>query len=83
MRKLALALCLLALGGAADPVGAEVFTVAAGESIQAAVDEAVAAGGDNEIRVAAGIFVGQVSVDSLEAGSLALSGGWLPASTRA
>jgi hypothetical protein len=76
MRTLAIVPCLLALAGATQSARADVFTVAAGESIQAAVDAALVAGGDNEVRVAAGLFVGQVVVDSIDTGSLRVSGGW-------
>jgi hypothetical protein len=60
--------CLLAL---AAPAWADIFTVPPGASIQTAVDAAIAAGGDNEVRVAAGHFVGKITIDGIDSGGSA------------
>ncbi|MBI4916253.1 MAG: right-handed parallel beta-helix repeat-containing protein [Acidobacteria bacterium] len=62
---------------------ATVFKVGPGgthTTVQEAGSAAVAAGGSNEVRVAAGTFTGRVEVSSaLSSGSLEISGGWNPA----
>jgi hypothetical protein len=64
----------------APPAGAAIFTVGpdgAHATVQAAVNAALFAGGDNEVRVQAGTYVQRVLVgSSLAAGSLTLTGGW-------
>lgn len=71
---------LLALAMAVAPgwAVADLFTVGIGgshASIQAAVDAAVAAGGNHEIRVRQGTYPGRVAI-VLASGDLHLSGGW-------
>jgi hypothetical protein len=61
----------------AASASARTFRVRAGESVQAAIDAALAEGGDNEVRVAAGTYRERLTVDDrLGSGRLALSGGW-------
>jgi len=61
---------------------AAVFTVGPGgthTTLQAAIDAAVAAGGDNEIRIGTGTWSADLSVPrALGDGALRISGGWLP-----
>ena len=61
---------------------AAVFTVGPGgthSTLQAAIDAAVAAGGDNEIRVATGTWSEALALEAdLGHGALHISGGWLP-----
>ncbi len=71
---------VLALQLSFSPLGAAVFTVGpagAHATVQSAVDAAVATGGDNEIRVQEGLFVGPVAVpvENLT-GDLVMAGGW-------
>ena len=65
------------------------FTVAGGvlqvgpdgthTSIQAAIDDALAAGGESEIRVAIGAWLEALTVPrEMVSGAIAISGGWLP-----
>ncbi len=62
------------------PARAAVFTVGAGgthSSVQSALTAAIAAGGDNEVRIQAGTFVENVFADvPVGAGTLSVSGGW-------
>src|SRR5262245_35461573 len=60
---------------------AAVFTVAQDgsgthSSIQAAVNAAIATGGANDVRVAAGTWLERVVVDSSVTGNLNVAGGW-------
>ncbi len=59
---------------------ASVYLVGPGntyETIQSAIDAAVAAGGDNFIKIRSGTYDEAISVDSsMNSGSLVLSGGW-------
>ncbi len=73
--------CLLTtLQLAVSLVSAAVFTVGpagAHADVQAAVDAALVAGGDNEIRVQEGTFVGPVAVPAQDlTGDLVVTGGW-------
>lgn len=65
---------------AAGPATAAVYTAGAAGSyatVQAALDAAVLAGGDNEVRVQAGTYSENLYVGSnLASGSLLLTGGW-------
>ncbi len=74
-----LALLLLALAPAA---GAATFTVGSGGSyatVQAALDAAVPAGGDNDVRIRPGTFTENLTVTLPSgAGTLRVSGGWNP-----
>ncbi|MGV8042170.1 MAG: choice-of-anchor Q domain-containing protein [Thermoanaerobaculaceae bacterium] len=75
IRLVVLAVLVPALAGAG-----QIFTVGPGgthATVQAAVNDAAAAGGDNEVRIVAGTIVGRVEVGStLSSGSLEISGGW-------
>lgn len=79
MRKVCRLLILLVLAPSLAGAG-QVFRVGPGgthATVQQAVSEAVAAGGDTEIRVASGTFVGLVAVySSMKSGSISISGGW-------
>jgi hypothetical protein len=70
---------LLPLLPLADPVAAAVFEVGPDgtyATVQAGVDAAVLAGGENEVRVQAGTY-GKVKVrTTFDSGSLTLTGGW-------
>lgn len=72
--------CILTAALGAAPAAAAVFTVGPGgthATAQAALDAAMAAGGDNEVRVAIGTFSETLRVDAkLASGTLHLSGGW-------
>jgi hypothetical protein len=76
-----LACALLLLAAAAGSAQAAILTVGPGgthATVQAAVDSALAAGGSNEIRVAAGIYFEGVRIEAADLGELSLLGGWLP-----
>lgn len=81
MRNVLRLVVLLALVPTFAAAG-QVFKVGPGgthATVQEAVTASVAAGGDNEVRVAAGKFVGQVAVyASMTSGSISISGGWDP-----
>jgi hypothetical protein len=79
-----LLLVILAFAAAATSGRAAIFTVGAGgthATVQAAIDAALAAGGANEIRVAAGTRLETVRIEAAGAVSLALLGGYLPGFT--
>jgi hypothetical protein len=77
-----LRLVVLALLVPSFAVAGQVFKVGPGgthATVQEAVTAAIAAGGDCEVRVAAGAFVGRVAIDaSMKSGSISISGGWDP-----
>jgi hypothetical protein len=63
----------------AASAGATTFTVGAGgthASVQAAVNAALAAGGDHEIRIRQGSFPERLNVPATFSGGLSVSGGW-------
>jgi hypothetical protein len=68
------------------PAGAGVFTVGPGgtyATIQAAVDAAIAAGGNNDVKVRPGTYAEHLFVpSSFVSGNLMLSGGWNAAFTQ-
>lgn len=75
-----LRLVVLALLVPSFAAAGQVFKVGPGgthSTVQEAVTAALAAGGDSEVRVASGTFVGQVAVgSSMTSGSISISGGW-------
>lgn len=81
VRLVGLAVLVPALAGAG-----QVFKVGPGgthATVQEAVTAAVAAGGDTEVRVASGSFIGCVVVvdSTMQSGSISISGGWDPTFT--
>ena len=71
-----LVVALAAFLAAAAPAAAATFRVLPGGSIQAAIDSAVALGGDNLVKVAAGSFTERLTVPDAVTGRLEISGGW-------
>ncbi len=62
-------------------VPATTFTVGPGgthATVQAAIDAAVDAGGDNEIRITQGIYFQTAKLEGDLSGTLIISGGWAP-----
>jgi hypothetical protein len=72
--------------GGLTRAGADVFTVGPGgayATIQSAVDAAIAAGGNNDVKVGPGTYPEHLTVPvSFASGSLVLSGGWNAAFTQ-
>jgi len=80
VRQVVPAMSILCAIAAAGPVGAAVFEVgpaAAYTMVQSAIDAAITAGGENEIRIQTGTYTENLVIDnSLLNGSLRLVGGW-------
>lgn len=78
-RDLAAALVLASLLPTCPDVAAAVFTVGAGgthSSVQAALDAAIAAPGEDEVRIASGTWLERVGVAQTVADRTTVSGGW-------